>query len=207
LFEEFEETEQEMLTQVDEVTRRRSDRPTQRKAAYCASRKTISLTIFGAGAGRFGIPTDAVLYIARTPTLGPASVPSPWIRGMARLRGELVEVWDMAAWSRSPETSPGVFTVVVGNGSRKMGLLVDRVVGFREIVGSNAIEDVDGPPDFAVPCAEDAVSDVTAVIDLTRLLNRPVARGMEGSLTPDAAMSLPGQPPRAVSRSQGVSHP
>jgi len=196
-----------MLTQVEEVTRRRADRSTPRKAAHPESRKTISLTIFGAGAGRFGLPTDAVLYVARTPALVPASVPSPWIRGMARLRGELVEVWDMAAWSRSPETSPGIFTVVVGNGSRKVGLLVDRVVGFREIVGGRPTDDVDRPPDFAGPRAEDAISDITAVIDMTRLLNRPVARGMEGALAADSGLLLPGQPPRTVSRSQGVSHP
>jgi chemotaxis signal transduction protein len=196
-----------MLTQVEEVTRRRADRPTQRKAARSMSRETISLTIFGAGAGRFGIPTEAVLYIARTPALTPASVPSPWIRGVARLRGETVEVWDMAAWFKSPKVSSGVFTVVVGSGAWKVGLLVDRIVGFRETLGGEAPDTVDRSPVLSGSLTDDTPTDITAVIDTTRLLKRAVARGGEEALAADPNAYPMGDSQRDVSRGEGASYP
>lgn len=63
-----------------------------------------------------------------------------------RWRGELVPLLDVGhSFGTSPEPSPRTFSIVMGINGRRRGLLIDRVVGIRDIV-VKGLDDIVGRP-------------------------------------------------------------
>ncbi len=180
-----------MSTMVEDVLRQRAEKMAKRQKEKQISQIMISLTILGAGTERFGIPTESLSCIVKTPKLAAMPNLPPWIKGMAQIRGELVGVVDLASWFGVPSKFRGAFMAMVEGEQGKLGLLVDSVVGFRE-VGSDDIAESFG--DVAAAAGHPIVAttkDLTAILDIKKLFASPDVRVAPGiAAMPTAAETM-----------------
>ena len=161
---------------IDHVLRRRADKLAKRRKKDLAPEEKTSVTVLSAGSEQFGIPTTTLSCIVKTPKLAAMPHLSPWIRGIAQVRGELVGVVDLAAWFGVPEKSTGAFMAVVEGSSGKLGLLVDRVEGFREVGDSDIADSFGDVASTRGHPIHATTKDLTAILDMDKLFANPDLR-------------------------------
>ncbi len=153
---------------VDEIMESRAEKLAKRTKAALSTEKKMSVTVFDAGSEQFGIPTDSLICIVKTPAVAPLPHLPVWMKGIAQVRGEIVSVIDLASWFEVPVRSNASFTAVVEGTKGKLGLLVDGVRGFREIGVSDLAETFNDASVTSRPIRA-TTKDLTTILDVEKL--------------------------------------
>lgn len=127
---------------------------------------------------KFGISIDKLEMIARTPPIAHLPGLTPLIRGTLQNRGELLAAVDIARWYDIESKDGGAFfAVVVDSSGRKLGLLIDDILGFRDIAEDDLAGSYfsgntrDGHPIAAT------TRDLIAIIDVEQMFEHPSIKG------------------------------
>ena len=174
----------------EEILRSRAAALAGRKRIETATEEKVSVTVFVAGSERFGIPTASLSCIVKTP--GTASLPHlpHWFRGVAQVRGDIIGVVDPAVWFGVPGRSTGALMAVVEGEPGRVGLLVDQVLGFRDVGPSDLAETFgQGAGAWERPI-RGATRDLTAILDMDKLFASPDLRVRFGVEHADDAADL-----------------
>ena len=160
----------------EEILRSRAAALAGRKRIEAATEDKISVTVFVTGSERFGIPTASLACIVKTPET--ASLPHlpPWFKGVAQVRGDIIGVVDPAVWFGVPGRSTGALMAVAEGEPGRVGLLVDKVLGFQDVGASDLAETFgEGAGAWERPI-RGATRDLTAILDMDKLFASPDLR-------------------------------
>jgi len=123
--------------------------------------------------------SDAGEVIA-VPPIAAVPLTKPWFAGIANVRGSLYSIVDFAGFlgqSAPPAHGTGGQSRLVLFGARsgemRAGILVQRVVGLRNLTELEAAPPVDDAPDWFVQRWQDDVGTAWQEIDLARLAHAP----------------------------------
>ena len=192
-------TDMEKPSNFEEILRARAEKLATRKQSAGAVETKTPVSVITAGSESFGIPTQYLSCIIKSPPIAAMPNLPPWHAGIAQIRGELVGVVDIASWFGVPGTSKGAFLAVVENGDRKLGLLLDTVRGFRDVGASDIAETFSAGATGGHPI-HSTTKDVTTILDIPKMFDNPdmqVGAGVEDQLHAKGAPA-----PAAGSKSQ-----
>lgn len=156
-----------------ETLKARAGKLATRKKTQKVREDVDGYTVFVAGSERFAIPTRFFSFVVRTPVVVGMPHLTPWFRGIAQVRGNLVAIVDLAAWLGVPKRTTGTFTLVVEGEPGKLGLLVDHVIGFRDIGASDFAETFSDSSTTATHPIRAITKDLTALLDMKKLFSNP----------------------------------
>ncbi len=158
-----------ILSDVDVIMKKRAEKLANRAKKSIPTVGLFSVTVFSAGQEQFGIPTESLSCIVKTPKIAYLPNLHSWIRGVVQVRGEIVTVVDLAMWFASTGRPNFAFTAIVEGLPGKIGLLVDRVDGFRKIGLSDLCETLDDTSiEFNRPIRA-TTKDLITILDIDRL--------------------------------------
>jgi purine-binding chemotaxis protein CheW len=132
------------------------------------SRGTLySVAVLALGDEQIAIEADHLREIVKVPPVAPVPSTPPWITGITQLRGELLAVVDLAHLLGLEPRGERALLAVVDAAEGPVGLLVEKVLGFREIRAEelSTIEAVD--PRRPVRAI---TRDLVTTLDMERLL-------------------------------------
>ncbi len=155
-------------TEIQRVLLARAAKLSKRTVEKVSGEKKSPISVIEIGTESFGIPTRHLSCIIKSPPI--ALIPNlpSWFRGLAQIRGELVGVLDVAIWFGLPESSGGTFLAVVEEKGLRLGLLLDKVAGFRE-VGQNDIAETFSGVSIGGHPIQATTKDVTTILDIPKL--------------------------------------
>ncbi len=127
---------------------------------------------------RFGISIDKLEMIAKTPPIAHLCGLPPLIRGTLQHRGELLAAVDIARWyDIGSQASGEFFAVVVDSTGRKLGLLIDEVLGFQDIAKEDLVDSYfSDKTDGGHPISA-TTRDLIAIIDIQQMFEHPSITG------------------------------
>ena len=166
---------------IDAVLAARADKLASRRKAQASNEEKTLVSLITVGAECFGIPTRHLSCIIKAPPVAAMPNLPPWLKGVCQIRGELVGVVDISSWFGLNRPSKGDYMAVMEEGSRKLGLLLDAVGGFRDIGVSDIAEtfgnvSMDEHPIWAT------TKDVITILDIPKLFtNRDMVVDPMGS--------------------------
>jgi purine-binding chemotaxis protein CheW len=129
---------------------------------------TVAVVVIGHET--FGIPVESLREIVRVPPIARLPHLPTWVAGIAQLRGELLCVVHTALWFHLLTASTPELLAVMEGPEGPVGLLVDAVVGFREVY-ANEIAALFGRSIAAGGRPIRAVTnDLVALLDAERIL-------------------------------------
>jgi len=149
-----------------------------------------SVAVLALGDERIAIEAEHLREIVRVPPVAPVPSTPPWITGITQLRGELLAVVDLAQVLGLDPGGEQPFLAVVDAAEGPLGLLVEKVLGFREIRAAelSTIEAAD--PRRPVQAI---TRDLVTTLDIKRLLASDSLR--VGSTATSRARSAPADRP------------
>jgi two-component system chemotaxis sensor kinase CheA len=133
----------------------------------------IKVLMVRVGSETFGVPLSS---ISETLTMRHDNLQSIENRKVFNLRGELLPVtWLKNIFGIGGDDSDKSFAVIVGFGERRMGLLVDELIGQDEIVIKGVGEYLDGIKGLA-GAAEIGRHEIVLVLDIEGIIEECIAR-------------------------------
>ena len=133
-----------------------------------------TVVVLGVGKQKFGIPIDTLEVIIKTPPIAHLPGLPPLIRGTLQNRGELLAAVDIARWYDIESKGEEVFLAVIGDADgRKLGLLVDEVLGFKDIAEDDLVVSFFGNTDRDRRPISATTRDLIAIIDVRQLFENP----------------------------------
>jgi purine-binding chemotaxis protein CheW len=142
-----------------------------RRAAVQPNRLVARVAAVGVGQSAIGLPVENVLVITRTPPVAPLPALPAWVPGIVHVRGQLVAVVDLQHWldrARPARTTAPFLALVVDRAERVLGLLVDVVLGYREVYEDElapGLDDADAPHGVRT-----TTRDLLAIMDVEQLI-------------------------------------
>lgn len=159
-----------------EILERRARRLARVAAGERVADIRMELAIVRVGEREVGLPAHAVREIVPRPEITPLSCRRPGAGervGITQTRGELLAVADLARLLGEPAGRPGAVRpmVIAAGRAGALGLLVDAVVGFRQLRDDELAETFwDRDAERAVPIAG-ITRDLVTILDLDPLLS------------------------------------
>lgn len=94
-----------------------------------------AFVLFTAGAQTLAFPADVVVQVLRMAAPTPVPGAPPLLRGLLDVHGAVMPVVDVAAGLGAAPSPlrPGAHLLVAAAGDRRVALVVDRVLGVREV--------------------------------------------------------------------------
>ena len=133
-----------------------------------------SVVVLRVGDQSFGIPSTALERIGRTPPIAHLPGLPRVVRGTLQNRGELLSAVDIAKWYRIDNAVGGdFFSVVVHSSGRKLALLIDSVIGFRDIAQEDLAESFWDKSDHEGIPLTATTRDLIAIIDVEQMFESP----------------------------------
>lgn len=132
----------------------------------------MQVAVVAIGDETFGIPADGLQELIAVPPISPLPRIPPWMAGIAQIRGELVSIVNLAGWLGIRASSNPKFMAVVALSGRKLGLLADDLLGYRDVFSNEIAQDFSssGSSDSGRPILV-VTTDLVSVLDLNRLLD------------------------------------
>ncbi len=147
-----------------------------RKAAYTASQakdqtSIASVAVVGIGPEQFGIPMEGLSFITRTPPIAHLPMMPPWIPGIVQIRNELIAAIDMKRWFGINARTSGNLLAVVEGQNGKLGLLIDAVLGFKNVTADDIAETLCHDSESTGHPIQATTKDLVAILNLQQLFN------------------------------------
>ncbi len=120
---------------------------------------------------RYGLPALALREITHAPAIVPLPGLPPWIVGIVAVRGEILCAVDLATWLGIHQAGRPDFLAVVDGPQGAAGLLVDGVLGLREIYADD-LADAEDPTGARDTLVRATTRDMVSILDLGVLLGR-----------------------------------
>ncbi len=183
----------------EEVLERRAKALAQADAEEHRRELDTIAALVAIGPESFGIPVSDLREIVTTPLIARLPNLPPWMPGVVQIRGELISVIDTARWFGIAAGSTATYLAVIDGPKGPLGLLVDAVLGFREVFADEIAttfsrdETSRGRPIRAI------TKDLVALVDVERLLSSDLIV-VDNSARPAGQDPVPDQPARGVAQ-------
>jgi purine-binding chemotaxis protein CheW len=141
-------------------------------SATDGGRAEMSIVIVEGGGERVGIPCQNVREISRCPRVTRLPGVPAWCRGLLQIRGEAMTAVDLGAFLSLRPVEAARFVVTVAEGPRAVALLIEGVVGLREVHGGDLVESIrqrDAPGERAI---RSTTKDLVSILDVDGLLSQ-----------------------------------
>ncbi len=158
---------------VEEILNRRADKAAQAKQGGDNRGLISTVAVVGVGKERFGIPMEGLSVISRTPPVAHLPKLPPSIRGVVQIRGELIGAIDMARWFGIDTKTKGHLLAVVEGPPGKLGLLIDSVLGFRDVAAGDIVETFCDDTQSTGHPVQATTKDLIAILSLEQLFRCP----------------------------------
>jgi purine-binding chemotaxis protein CheW len=155
----------------EEILIRRAEKAA-RVAETSDEREIITtVAVVGVGNEKLGIPLDGLVSINRAPAIAQLPRMPKEIRGIVQVRGELIGVVDIARWFGVESPREKSLLAVVEGIPGKLGLLVDSVLGFRDVREDELAETFCDDTKSTGHPVQVTTKDLIAILNLDQLLN------------------------------------
>jgi purine-binding chemotaxis protein CheW len=153
------------------VLRRRADALARPADETRHRRAQMVVAVVTLAQERYGLPARALREITRAPAIVPLPGLPPFVVGIVAVRGEILCAVDLATWLGIPQSGRPDFLAVVDGPQGAAGLLVDGVLGLREIYADDLAE-VEDPTRATETLVRATTRDMVTILDLEVLLGR-----------------------------------
>ncbi len=152
------------------LLRMRAEKYAAEAASERARAVVDTVVVLGIGGQKIGISSVRLGVIGKAPPVAPLPEMPSLIRGVVQIRGEVMAAVDIARWLQigSGRSAP-LIAVVEDVSRRKLGLLVDEVIGFREIAKDELVENFFGNKVEREHPVSGTTRDLIAIIDVSKL--------------------------------------
>lgn len=158
--------ESESETRILEERAKRLARPVASDEQQTAYDTVVVVTV---GDEKLGIPARSLRVISERFSVTPVFGTPPWLAGIAHVGGELISVVHLGHWLGEATRREGACLAVVEGPQGALGLLIDDVIGFREVLESDLSETLS--PNAAKQRFTRAITkDLVTLLDVARLL-------------------------------------
>ena len=140
-------------------------------ASTSAAEKAVidTIAVLGVGRQKFGISSVKLEVIEKTPSIAHLPELPQVVRGLVQIRGELIAAVDMAGWFQITG-GDGSYIAVVSNGDgKKLGMIIDTVLGFRNLVEGDMAESFFESKDKGGRPIIGATRDLVTILDVDML--------------------------------------
>lgn len=128
-----------------------------------------TVVVVTVGSENLGIAASSLRGISERFSVTPILGAPPWLAGITHVGGELISVVHLGHWLGEATRRQGARLAVVEGPQGALGLLIDDVVGFREILESDLSERLS--PNAAKQRFTRAITkDLVTLLDVARLL-------------------------------------
>jgi len=129
-----------------------------------------TVVVVTVGEEKLGIPARSLHGISERFAVTPVFGTPSWLAGITHLRGELLSVVHLSHWLGQPQRRQGPRLAVVEGPEGALGLLIDEVIGFREVLESE-ISTTLSPSAATQRFTRAITKDLVAVLDVGQLLS------------------------------------
>jgi chemotaxis signal transduction protein len=158
--------ESESEARILEERAQRLARPVAPDAQQTTYDTVVVVTV---GNEKLGIPARSLRVISERFSVTPVFGTPPWLAGITHIGGELVSVVHLGHWLGEATRREGARLAVVEGPRGVLGLLIDDVIGFREVLESELSETLS--PNAAKQRFTRAITkDLVTVLDVAQLL-------------------------------------
>jgi chemotaxis signal transduction protein len=158
--------ESESEARLLEARAKRLARPAASDERQTAYDTVVVVTV---GGERLGIPAWSLRVISERFSVTPVFGTPPWLAGIAHVGGELISVVHLGHWLGEATRREGARLAVVASRRGALGLLIDDVIGFREVLESELSETLS--PNAAKQRFTRAITkDLVTLLDVAQLL-------------------------------------
>jgi chemotaxis signal transduction protein len=131
-----------------------------------------TVVVMGLCKQKIGVSIGKIKVIGKTPPIAHLPAMPPVIRGVILKNGELMAVVDISGWlGIDAAADTPLIAVVEGPSGRKLGLLIDEVIGFQEIAEEDLLESFLEKKNHGQHPVSGTTRDLVAIIDVDRLFN------------------------------------
>jgi purine-binding chemotaxis protein CheW len=156
----------------EEILEARARRLAAAPPSQVKRRLMARVTVVGVGAESFGIPIEGVRTIVTAPPVAPLPDLPPWLPGVVQIRGQILGTVHLARWFGIPSDKEPAYLVVLDGLGVEMGLLINGVVGFKEIFDDDIASGLSDERSLQRPIFG-TTRDLVSLIDLKRLASSP----------------------------------
>jgi chemotaxis signal transduction protein len=128
-----------------------------------------TVVVVTVGNEKLGIPAQSLRVISERFSVTPVFGTPPWLAGIAHIGGELVSVVHLGHWLGEATRRQGARLAVVEGPRGALGLLIDDVIGFREVLESD-LSDTLSPNAAKQRFTRAITKDLVTLLDVARLL-------------------------------------
>jgi purine-binding chemotaxis protein CheW len=153
----------------EEVLRRRAAALARSIEGHEARKREMLVVVVAMGRERLGIPIHGVREIVRKGRVVMLPGQPDWVRGVTSVRGEIVSVVDLAAWLEMGRTDDAELVVVLEGSRGPVALLVDTVMGLREVFEDELVSGLGAAGEEGRPIVA-TTRDLVSVLDLDRVM-------------------------------------
>ena len=137
--------------------------PDERQSTY------DTVVVVTVGKERLGIAAQSLRVISERFSVTPVFGTPPWLAGVAHVGGELVSVVHLGHWLGEATRREGARLAVVEGPRGPLGLLIDDVLGFREVLESELSETL-SPNATKQRFTRAITKDLVTLLDVAQLL-------------------------------------
>jgi len=152
-----------------EILRARAEalaRPLDRQHEDAVYETVVVVTV---GDEKLGLPASSMTAILQRFAITPVFGTPPWLAGVAHLRGELFSVIRLEHWLGQREASRGEQLAVIAGPDGLLGILIDEVLGFRDI-REDELSEALAPAASERRFTRAVTKDLISILDVPRLI-------------------------------------
>ena len=128
-----------------------------------------TVVVVTVGDEKLGIPAESLRIISERFSVTPIFGAPPWLAGITHVRGQVLSVVHLAYWLGHSGGHVGSKLAVVESARGALGLLVDEVIGFREVLESELSTTLT-PNATAQRFTRAITQDLVTLLDVRQLL-------------------------------------
>ena len=160
----------ELQDKIKERLKKRNRRYAVKPDASVRRSLSFETAVVSIGSEIFGIPAEFVREIAISPEIMKIPGLPEWLPGIVQMRSELLCACKLAWWFKLETSTEHPFMVVVEDKRGAVGLLVDRVLGFREIYSDEIAENLGRTRSDSGRPVKAVTRDLVSVVDVAAIL-------------------------------------
>jgi len=166
----------------EDILRQRADKYARLDEREAAREIVDTVVVMGVGGQKIGVSVKHLEVIGKAPPIAHLPGLPPMVRGVLQHRGELLAAVDIGRWLGTPgKPSHAFLAIIEGADKRKICLLVDQVLGFREVAEGEIVESFFGNEKSEGRPVSGTTRDLVAIVDVERLLQSQEIRNSQGA--------------------------